>query len=328
MSQKILVAEDSATMRLVVEMAFKGSPYEIVSTDSGEQALKTAYAHRPSLIILDYHLPDSDSLQVCKAFKSDPNLREIPVLMLGGTFHPFNEDQAKLSGCNAVVMKPFKTDELTSRAQELIQAQPTPAMSQPMRAMPEPPGPGLATTVSPPPARLSGESRGVPRFGAPAPGNRYAHPNAARQPLRQPEPAMRQSSGSLRRPQPLASPALSQAPQPFSRPGAPAPPAAPPAPLSRPVAAQPAPPAPAAAPAIDPEMLNRLVREQVQNAVREQMLGMVRSVLNDLFKERILPRLLKYGEERIDDIVGKDIERLMHERIDEALARFVDNPPQ
>ena len=70
------------------------------------------------------------------------------------------------------------------------------------------------------------------------------------------------------------------------------------------------------------DMLNRIVREEVQQAVREQMLGMVRSVLNDLFKERILPRLLKYGEERIETIITTDLQRLMQERVDEELARL------
>jgi len=49
---------------------------------------------------------------------------------------------------------------------------------------------------------------------------------------------------------------------------------------------------------------------------------MVRSVLNDLFKEKILPRLLKYGEERIDSIIASELRRMMQERVDEALAQL------
>ncbi|MEO1269022.1 MAG: response regulator [Myxococcota bacterium] len=127
MSQTILVAEDSATMRQVVEMAFKGLPFRVVSVEAGEQALQAAYEHRPSVVILDYHLPDRSGMDVCRALRSDPTLGGTPVLMLGGNYHPFSEDQALQSGCNAVLMKPFKTDELTGKVAELARNAPQPS---------------------------------------------------------------------------------------------------------------------------------------------------------------------------------------------------------
>ena len=82
------------------------------------------------------------------------------------------------------------------------------------------------------------------------------------------------------------------------------------------------PTAAAIAAAIDPEEINRLVREEVQKAVRDQMLTMVKTVLGDLFQERMMPRLLKYGEDRINTIVASDLQVIMQNAVEAELAKL------
>ena len=102
------------------------------------------------------------------------------------------------------------------------------------------------------------------------------------------------------------------------------------------VAAQPTPPRavparPAEAPgsdgvaSVDRAELRALVRAEVQAAVRAEMLGMVKSVLGDLFKEKMMPKLLTYGQERVQSIVTRDLQAIMERRVDEELARFSDD---
>jgi hypothetical protein len=73
---------------------------------------------------------------------------------------------------------------------------------------------------------------------------------------------------------------------------------------------------------VDRELLRQLVREEVQNAVRTEMLTMVKSVLGDLFKEKMLPKLLSYGQERIDAVVTRDLQSIMERRVEEELQKL------
>ena len=83
----------------------------------------------------------------------------------------------------------------------------------------------------------------------------------------------------------------------------------------------PAPPA-ASGGNLDLEEIRRQVRDEVQRAVREEMLAMVKSVLGDLFKERMMPKLLSYGQERVEAIVTRDLQSIMERRVEEELAKL------
>jgi hypothetical protein len=101
--------------------------------------------------------------------------------------------------------------------------------------------------------------------------------------------------------------------------------ATPPAGVATPVALPPGVAAAAGNVSIDHEELRRLVREEVQAAVRAEMLVMVKNVLGDLFKEKMLPKLMSYGQERVEAVVSRDLQSIMERRVEEELARLTDN---
>lgn len=327
MAQTILVADDSATMRQIVSMAFKGSPFQVVAVEGGEAALQAAYDHRPSIILLDYHLPDRSGAEVCRAIKGDPNLRGIPVLMMAGTYHPFDESEARRSGTDDIVVKPFKTDEIHDKVSRLAGSAVMTAGGAPSGVpTPQPAAPTARGT------QVGMPAVNVPMRGTPVAASAPARYSAAATPA---QPPPRRMSPPSAAPSPRRMPSPSAAPSPrFKSPAEPTRPsvAAPPrgagamqhrqAPAPVPVPA-PAPVAPApAAPAINSEEMRRIVREEVQRAVREEMLAMVKSVLGDLFKERMLPKLLNYGQERIESLVARDLQVMMERRVEEELARI------
>lgn len=332
MSRTLLVADDSATMRQVVTMAFKGSPYRVVAVGGGAEALQAAYEHRPDIILLDYHLPDRSGLEVCRALKGDPNLKGIPVLMMGGSYHTFDEGAARASGSDDVILKPFRTDAVHEKVSNLTRHLPVSAQPQAPAAPTQPQGPRAAQPNTMLGMRAVGQQPGLPPQ-APQPP----------QPPSRPLPPARTGhspAGGARYQQNVPSP-----PPPPARPGgAPLPPPArfgqqqrrPQPPM--PQAPQPPAVAPAAPPAVTPPVhtggtgaafdkteLRNLVRAEVQQAVREEMLTMVKSVLGDLFKERMMPKLLTYGEERIDTIVSEELKRVMERKVEEELARLTDD---
>jgi CheY-like chemotaxis protein len=91
--------------------------YEVVAVGNGDDALEQLDEITPDFVIADVHMPGANGYDVAKHSKS---LRpEVPVLLLVGTFEPFDEEQAEKSGCDAYLKKPFDSQELQRLVEEL-----------------------------------------------------------------------------------------------------------------------------------------------------------------------------------------------------------------
>src|SRR5438046_8174501 len=75
---------------------------------------------RPDIILSDIIMPEKNGYEVCEFVKSHPEFRTIPVILLTGTFEPFDPDRADKAGCDAVVTKPFESQSLIHKVEELI----------------------------------------------------------------------------------------------------------------------------------------------------------------------------------------------------------------
>lgn len=81
---KILLVEDSKTIRKENESALQNAGYEVICAEDGESALQMAQEQRPDLILLDMILPRMSGPEVLKHLKSEPATAEIPVVVLSG----------------------------------------------------------------------------------------------------------------------------------------------------------------------------------------------------------------------------------------------------
>ncbi|HEY6052008.1 MAG TPA: response regulator, partial [Thermoanaerobaculia bacterium] len=90
MAKKILLADDSLTIQKVVELTFSDSDYELFSVSNGQKALDRVREFRPDLILADAVMPEKNGYEVCEAIKRDPATSGIPVILLSGTFEPFD----------------------------------------------------------------------------------------------------------------------------------------------------------------------------------------------------------------------------------------------
>jgi CheY-like chemotaxis protein len=145
MSKKILLADDSITIQKVISLTFAGEDYKITSVDNGADAIVKAREIMPDIILADVIMPQRNGYEVCEAVKGDPGLRNIPVLLLAGTFEPFDEDQAKKVGADGYIIKPFESQALAQKVKELMSAR------EAMPAVPEAPRPAPAPPVVPTP---------------------------------------------------------------------------------------------------------------------------------------------------------------------------------
>lgn len=155
----ILLVDDSITIQKVVEQTFMETDFRVTSLGNGDEALEKLSSWAPDLIIADVHMPGASGYEIASRARQMGD--GIPVLLLVGTFEPFDEAEAEASGASGFLMKPFDSQELLSRVEELSQpdgkvASAVPASEpEPMAvpsersevAMPSPPAPPSAPAV-------------------------------------------------------------------------------------------------------------------------------------------------------------------------------------
>ena len=151
MPKRILLADDSITIQKVVELTFSDGDYEVTAVNNGARAIQKLGEMRPDIILSDIIMPEKNGYEVCEYVKSHPDYRNIPVVLLTGTFEPFDPDRAEKAGCDAVVTKPFESQSLSHKVEELIaQAASSPAATTAAAAaVPEPPAPADEPAPSP-----------------------------------------------------------------------------------------------------------------------------------------------------------------------------------
>src|SRR6266542_3011342 len=124
MPKKILLADDSLTIQKVVELTLAGADYELTCVSNGQKALASLEHSRPDLILADVVMPEKNGYEVCEAVKSNPATARIPVVLLSGTFEPFDRDRAERLGCDAIVSKPFDSQQLLRQVEALLSRAP------------------------------------------------------------------------------------------------------------------------------------------------------------------------------------------------------------
>ncbi len=119
--QKILIVDDEDIVRTVITKAFKFSrEYEIIEASTGNEGLEKARAHRPDLIILDWTLPGIQGIEVLKELRKEPELKDIPVIMLTGRDSIEDKLTGLHKGANEYIVKPFDVRELLAHTEKLL----------------------------------------------------------------------------------------------------------------------------------------------------------------------------------------------------------------
>ena len=122
MKKKILVADDSLTIQKVVELTFADTDYRLTCVGNGRLALEKVREEPPDVILADVVMPEKNGYEVCEEIKKNPATATIPVILLAGTFEPFDRDRATVLGCDAIVSKPFDSRELYRKVETLVAA--------------------------------------------------------------------------------------------------------------------------------------------------------------------------------------------------------------
>src|SRR5688572_5877971 len=151
MAKKILLADDSITIQKVVELTFSDGDYEVTAVNNGARAIQKLSEMRPDIILSDIIMPEKNGYEVCEYVKSHPEYRHIPVVLLTGTFEPFDPDRADKAGCDAVITKPFESQSLIHKVDELIRNAASEAKTAPQAPLKEPQPAEVPSSFAPPP---------------------------------------------------------------------------------------------------------------------------------------------------------------------------------
>ncbi len=120
MPYKVYLADDSITIQKVVELTLSEEDFEVTAFGDGQAALDAARKAAPDIILADIVMPRMDGYQLSMAVKRDPALKNIPVVLLAGTFENFDAGLAVESAADGHIVKPFESSELINKVKDLI----------------------------------------------------------------------------------------------------------------------------------------------------------------------------------------------------------------
>ena len=220
MPLKILVADDSLTMRKIMEMTFAGEDADVVVVENGEACVRAASQVGPDVVFADLSMSGMDGYGVAQAIKSQPGLGNTAVIVMASQHAAYDEGRGQGAGVDDHIVKPFDTQSVIDKVADVLKrprmipsggaAAPGPGAHPYREVAHQPPPPPPQQTAKKSPVKSTVAFGGQQR--PPPPPSRQAPPERpvlelADEPAAPPTPAARPSS----RPAPPSAVALASA---------------------------------------------------------------------------------------------------------------------
>ena len=119
---KVLVIDDSNTIRRSAEMFLREAGYEVILAEDGFDALAKIADHQPRLIFVDIMMPRLDGYQTCALIKNNQMFKGTPVIMLSSKDGLFDKARGRIVGSEQYHTKPFTRDELLDAIRQHVAA--------------------------------------------------------------------------------------------------------------------------------------------------------------------------------------------------------------
>lgn len=146
--RKLLLADDSITIQKVVNLTFADEGIEVIPVGDGDSAMRKFDEFMPDLVMADVNMPGLTGYEICRIIKQTEETRHIPVILLVGSFEPFDEEEAKNVGADDFLTKPFQSiRQLVNKVTELLNQKESVAEESPDEAQIAPPTDTFADTL-------------------------------------------------------------------------------------------------------------------------------------------------------------------------------------
>jgi twitching motility two-component system response regulator PilG len=117
---KVLVIDDSNTIRRSAEMFLRQAGFEVILAEDGFDALAKISDHQPRVIFVDIMMPRLDGYQTCALIKQNPLLKATPVIMLSSKDGVFDRARGRLAGSDRYLTKPFTKEALIDTVNQYV----------------------------------------------------------------------------------------------------------------------------------------------------------------------------------------------------------------
>ena len=120
MSAKVLVVEDELPLAEMLSYNLEAEGFDVEHAKNGEEAEMIVAEQAPDLVILDWMLPQVSGIELCRRFRTRPETRSIPILMLTARSEESDRVRGLSTGADDYVVKPFSLPELMARINAIL----------------------------------------------------------------------------------------------------------------------------------------------------------------------------------------------------------------
>jgi two-component system chemotaxis response regulator CheY len=122
MTKRILLVDDSESVRQVARIALRGAGYDVVEAKDGSDGLGKLAGDRVHLIVSDVNMPVMDGITFLKEVKRHPSYKFTPVIMLTTEAGQEKKEEGRAAGAKAWIVKPFNPQTLVDAVSKLVLA--------------------------------------------------------------------------------------------------------------------------------------------------------------------------------------------------------------
>lgn len=112
MGKKIMIVDDSASMRQLVAFSLQDAGYEVLSAADGNEALKMAGENQVEMVVTDLHMPGMDGIELIRQLRSQSAYKFTPIVMLTTESQDAKKQEGKKVGASGWIVKPFTPEQL------------------------------------------------------------------------------------------------------------------------------------------------------------------------------------------------------------------------
>ena len=120
-NKKILIADDEPYILRSLSFVLKKEGFDIETARNGEEALEKAQQFNPKILFLDVMMPKKDGYEVCIKLKSNPETKDIYIIMLTAKGQIIDKEKGLITGADEYITKPFSPREIVNKVKKIIE---------------------------------------------------------------------------------------------------------------------------------------------------------------------------------------------------------------
>jgi len=123
MKQKILIVDDEAHIRMLIEQTLEDledEGVELLFAENGEEALRVIQNEEPDVVFLDVMMPKMNGMEVCQKVKKELKLSDVYIILLTAKGQEVDRQKGLEMGADKYMTKPFDPDEMLAIAEEIL----------------------------------------------------------------------------------------------------------------------------------------------------------------------------------------------------------------